>query len=124
LKLIVAGPFAQLSPLRSICAVAVDIRRADLRRSRTKVSDVCTIVDGGDVWCWSDAQADYTNDLSIPAKVEGLNSIVQVEGESTACALDANGAVFCWGDGDAYEIGDGEFHGDRAVTPAPVLSFP
>jgi Regulator of chromosome condensation (RCC1) repeat len=90
----------------------------------TKVSDMCAIVGGGDVWCWSDAEADKTNDLSIPARVEGLSNIVQVVGESTACALDTNGAVFCWGDGGAYEIGDGEFHGDSVVTPAAVLSLP
>ncbi|MEO8551247.1 MAG: hypothetical protein ABI678_14795 [Kofleriaceae bacterium] len=88
------------------------------------VSDMCAVLDGGDVWCWSDAKLSYEKSLAIPEKVEGASNIVQVVGEATVCVLDGNGAVFCWGDGGAYNIGDGVFYGGRAEKPTPVLSLP
>ncbi|HEY0251847.1 MAG TPA: hypothetical protein VGC41_09990 [Kofleriaceae bacterium] len=89
----------------------------------TYVSDLCAIA-SGDVWCWSTPRTAASGDPATPAIVDGVSNIVQVEGDATTCAVDTNGAVFCWGEGPNFELGDGIERAGSVTEPVPVLSFP
>ncbi|MFT3700586.1 MAG: hypothetical protein QM831_46005 [Kofleriaceae bacterium] len=106
------GPFQeQLSPVNIL----------DVPASATNVSAMCAVA-SGDVWCW--AGSSTSSDPSTPAKVAGLANITQISGDISPCALDGNGAVFCWGEGANYQLGDGHAYDATVTTPVAVLSFP
>jgi alpha-tubulin suppressor-like RCC1 family protein len=68
---------------------------------------------GGQVWCWgADAQGELgdgeATDQPVPqpAQVTGLANVVAIDlGEYHSCALDGDGAVWCWGRNKDEEIG-------------------
>lgn len=63
-------------------------------------STACAIA-RGDVYCWGDNSLGLTTGPALratPTRVEGLSDVVEVGvGQLIACALDASGAVYCWG---------------------------
>jgi hypothetical protein len=72
------------------------------------------------VWCWSGpwktALTESTGPsawryLSVPAKVIGLGDVTQIVmgREDFACALERDGTVWCFGENDVGQLGDGTF---------------
>ena len=79
----------------------------------------CAVVDDGHVWCWGDNSGaqlglapsppeTYVRDNQphpIPTQVALVDQIVRVDvGQENACALRADGKVYCWGGNDSYEL--------------------
>jgi alpha-tubulin suppressor-like RCC1 family protein len=89
-------------------------------------SHACTVRDAGDVVCWgSNSHGQVgTGTLSeaviFPVQVSGLPSRVTrlATGTRHTCALMDSGAVWCWGDNDDGELGDGTTAG--RARPAAV----
>jgi alpha-tubulin suppressor-like RCC1 family protein len=75
--------------------------------------------DDGTVWAWGDnTYAELgdgsTNDRAVPARVQGLPTIVAVAAGTTwALALDNTGHVWAWGDNSLGQVGDGSSYGYR-----------
>jgi cysteine-rich repeat protein len=76
---------------------------------------VCAIL-GGDVWCWGDNANSQMGPASLPPadelmplQITGLPAnISQVEGGyDHTCAIDGVGSVWCWGDNDNRQLGQG-----------------
>ena len=90
---------------------------------------VCTIVDSGDLLCWGDNQTRQLGRSSpephsaTPAPVDGLGSVTVVHtgwgGHS--CAGTADG-LYCWGDGEHGQIGDGR-SGNDAIAGSATLAL-
>ncbi|MFI5308508.1 MAG: RCC1 domain-containing protein, partial [Polyangiales bacterium] len=85
---------------------------------------------GGGVYCWgADDLGQLGNgggagdpDSLTAVAVASLSSIVQVAaGQNHACAVTAQGAVYCWGAGGAGQLGDGG-NADR-YAPSQVLGI-
>jgi len=58
-----------------------------------------------------------STDILTPAKVVGLNNVVQIAtGSSFTCALLSNGAVECWGDNQFDQLGTGS----TSLNPQPI----
>ncbi len=100
--------------------VAVDTKGALARQSLTQISAgwlfACAVDAAGAAYCWG--EGDLGSDLassSVPVAVDtsGVlagHKVSQISaGLGEACALDAAGAAFCWGDADYGELGDGIF---------------
>jgi alpha-tubulin suppressor-like RCC1 family protein len=106
----------------------VPTRVPQLQEGVTSVSvgnwSACAIRDGA-ASCWGgfDRKGELGNNSTTgsntPVPVQGLASgvgQVSVGSASFACALKNNGGVMCWGNGEAGELGSGQF----AVSPVPV----
>jgi alpha-tubulin suppressor-like RCC1 family protein len=86
----------------------------------------CAIHNGGEVWCWGENRRGNLGDgtttnraTARPVKSHdgmGLLSDVTViaTGDHHACALAANGGVWCWGSNGAGQLGDGTWD-DRSL---------
>jgi alpha-tubulin suppressor-like RCC1 family protein len=79
------------------------------------------------VWCWSgqwmtslteSTGPSTARDLSVPAKVKGLADVTQVVmgQHDFAYALNRDGSVWCFGDNDVGQLGDGTF----VTRPGPA----
>jgi alpha-tubulin suppressor-like RCC1 family protein len=88
----------------------------------------CALLETGSVRCWGtdhegeigDGGALSTNAL-VPTPVSGLSSAVQVvAGSEHTCALLSGGAMRCWGNDDAGQIGDGFLGVNAETTPVAV----
>lgn len=87
----------------------------------------CAVSDAGAVTCWGRNDKGQlgdggTTDRSNPALVLGLNTgfVAVVAAEDTTCAQRADGALFCWGDNELGEVGDGTTTQRR--TPVFVMN--
>jgi alpha-tubulin suppressor-like RCC1 family protein len=98
--------------------------RVDALQTRTLVEITtgddhsCAIDDQGAVWCWGD---DAHGQLGAPGLGASTSTPVQVStatgmtdpvvdiaaGGDTTCAATATGKLYCWGQGDQGEVGDG-----------------
>jgi len=87
----------------------------------------CALTAGGEARCWG--RNDFgqlgngtTVNVSYPVFVQGLNSGVAAisSGWGHTCALTSGGAVWCWGNNENGQLGDGTTT-DR-VTPVVVIS--
>jgi alpha-tubulin suppressor-like RCC1 family protein len=86
----------------------------------------CALDDEGQVWCWGGNSqgtlglgTSYQQDPSrmVPTLVPGLSDIVRISAKnSSVCAIDEQGAVWCWGDTN-YLFPAG--HSPSAVSRAP-----
>jgi alpha-tubulin suppressor-like RCC1 family protein len=90
--------------------------------------DTCALREGGGVRCWgANRFGEIGNGVeggaaSPPADVVGLTRVTSLAlGGHDACAIDGEGAVFCWGLGDKGEHGDGT-HATRS-TPVRVVGI-
>jgi alpha-tubulin suppressor-like RCC1 family protein len=88
----------------------------------------CLIDDRGQVWCWGANARGQLGDGSTVARgtprvVTGLPSpAVEVGARwDHTCARLEGGAVWCWGQNDLAQIGDGTPIGTDALTPVPVM---
>lgn len=81
----------------------------------TEDSGTCATLSDGSIYCWGQSRggrfgsgAPEEGDDILPTRVEGVEHAVQVSlGSDSACAVTALGEVFCWGDGEAGQLGDG-----------------
>jgi len=90
----------------------------------------CTLDDVGTVRCWGAGGAGdvaNTSDSTTPLVVDATNmgSATQVwvgrsSQYSLSCALDADGAAWCWGGGGMGSCGNGTFALGTCDTPVPV----
>lgn len=108
-------------PVLTPVAVLDDVERFDLGAIVS-----CAIRRGGETWCWG---ADNHGQLGDgpppvdrklpPARVVGLDDAVEIQAyDDHACARTAAGRAFCWGEGNAGQLGNGTLS-DR-VEPTPV----
>jgi alpha-tubulin suppressor-like RCC1 family protein len=89
----------------------------------------CVVLHEGTVWCWGaqgSGQTGVSNPPSTgtptPAKIAGLSQIVDVQGGvGFYCALDAAGAVWCWGDNTYGQLGmtGGVNCNKKSCSPTP-----
>ncbi|HNZ03960.1 MAG TPA: hypothetical protein PLY68_09800 [Myxococcota bacterium] len=84
----------------------------------------CTTIAAGGAWCWGfnalgQLGAGNMNSTTTPIQVTSLNVPLQqiTAGRNHTCALTGEGQVFCWGAGDAGQLGTGSTH---SPTPAQV----
>lgn len=93
----------------------------------------CVVRAGGAVTCWGSnltgQLGDGTTDtraMPVDAMIDGVVAIGAGghadDGGGFSCAIDAAGAVSCWGESDLGRLGDGGYV-DRG-TPAPVIGLP
>lgn len=80
-------------------------------------SFACAVVASGAVRCWNEGDVGQLGDgmsndsNTTPVDVTGLSGVVQLSaGARHVCAIDAQQAVWCWGDGEFGQLGDGIFH--------------
>jgi alpha-tubulin suppressor-like RCC1 family protein len=90
---------------------------------------VCAVEQSGAVKCWGDGSAGALGNgelaiSSLPVQVHGLTSgwTAVSAGAVSACALDAAGAVSCWGYAADGELGDGP--PDSSVEPTSLVPVP
>jgi alpha-tubulin suppressor-like RCC1 family protein len=77
----------------------------------------CALVANGAVQCWGEGDVGQLGDglendsNTTPASVPGLSDVVQLSaGARHACALRSDQSLWCWGDGQYGQLGDGVFH--------------
>lgn len=80
-------------------------------------SFACAVVAGGAVRCWNEGDVGQLGDgmsndsNTTPVDVAGLSGVVQLSaGARHVCAIDTQQAVWCWGDGEFGQLGDGVAH--------------
>jgi len=88
----------------------------------------CAVEVSGAVKCWGNGSAGALGNgelaiSPIPVQVQGLTSgVVAVSaGAVSACALDADGKVVCWGYAADGELGNGAAEADSGVGPTSLV---
>src|SRR5262249_36192764 len=83
----------------------------------------CAITTDGRLWCWGansfgQLGEDTTNDRLAPQPVSAiLNTVAEVElGTTSTCARKNDGTLWCWGNNDSGQLGDGTY----TVKKAPI----
>ncbi len=91
-------------------------------------SHTCAVTTAGAMQCWGwnnsgQLGSGGTTSASTPQPVTGLGSGVaaMAGGLNQTCALTTAGAVQCWGDNSAYQLGNGS--NANASTPQPVTGL-
>ncbi|MGK5083654.1 putative Ig domain-containing protein [Bdellovibrionota bacterium FG-1] len=91
----------------------------------------CAVSSSGGVYCWGDnfrgdLGNNSTTESNTPVQVLGvggsgfLSGIVAIEArQAHSCALSSSGAVYCWGDNGAGQLGNGST--TESDTPVAVL---
>ncbi len=92
----------------------------------------CAVDVNQDLWCWGSNGfgelglgyvSDATAPVTVPTRVESLSSVVFVSvsrGYSNVCAVVYGGTVWCWGQGESGQLGNGTTPAYSA-TPVQVL---
>ena len=89
-----------------------------LTQISTGAHHACALDAAGRAYCWGwnfygELGDGTTTDSSVPVAVDhsgvlaGKTLTKLASGDSSACALDASGAAYCWGNNDAGQLGDG-----------------
>lgn len=86
----------------------------------------CVVMTDKSVWCWGASPGVAPGTVtSTPVRVTALSDIAGVSiGLDHACAIDAQGMIYCWGRNDHGQLGDGTTasHPEPAVVPnLPVM---
>ncbi len=88
----------------------------------------CALTTAGAAYCWGRNTVGTvgdgsTTDRLTPTPVQGLGSGVAAlaAGRSQACALTTAGAVYCWGENNTGQLGDGSTV--NRATPTPVAGL-
>ena len=91
-------------------------------------SDSCALDSSGAVYCWGNndhgqlGDGNFTSSetpVAVGGALAGLTLTQIGVGDNYACAVDSAGAVYCWGDNDEGELGDGS-EGPIAGSNVPV----
>jgi len=106
--------------------VVIDLQGA-VRVLAAGKQHTCAALDDGTVWCWGDnasgqlgSPASAFTETATPVQVPGLSGVSDVSaGDAFSCALDGNGAVWCWGDNMHGELGDGT--GTSSASPVQAV---
>lgn len=90
----------------------------------------CGVETGGAAWCWGqgwagqlgDGSWGLTNHSTVPVEVSlpGVAALMAGAGWAHSCGLVAGGAVKCWGNGEAGQLGTGALVGSASPTPAAL----
>jgi cysteine-rich repeat protein len=88
----------------------------------------CAIRANGSVWCWGDNLEDQMGpqslpniDVPTPLEVTGLPPVVELQaGDDHVCVIDGVGQVWCWGDNDNRQLGQGGTGTTDSPTPLTV----
>lgn len=91
----------------------------------------CALTTAGAVWCWGENAAGQVGDATAgsprlaPAQVSNLGgtAVDIVAGGAHACAVLASGAVRCWGDNSAGQLGMGGADYTARDAPATVTAL-
>lgn len=96
-------------------------------------NDTCAVESDGSVWCWGWNHLSESNPSSratvwVPTRVSGLTTSIRslALGDASSCVLDAEGAVFCWGDSFAGGLGGSSVSATAATAataPGGAASF-
>ncbi|MFO0660582.1 MAG: Ig-like domain-containing protein [Polyangiaceae bacterium] len=94
-------------------------------------SHTCALDSAGKAWCWgwnffgqigNGQVLPTTASQSTPAAVSGDHSFVSITtGLYHSCAIDTEGAAWCWGDQDGGELGNGVSDPGPVSSPTKVL---
>ena len=85
----------------------------------------CAVTSAGVVWCWGANWAGQLGDgtntsrltpVSVSPRLPPLDVIAVTAGDGHTCAVTRAGAVWCWGDNRAGQLGDGT----TTTRPTPV----
>ncbi len=87
----------------------------------------CALVVDGSLWCWGFTglgQLGYvpgSDAVTHPVRMSGLPTVAAVDlGRGHTCAVDVNGAVWCWGLNSHGQVGDGNVEPDGPGIPFPL----
>lgn len=90
---------------------------------------ICALKSNGDVYCWGrnhrgQLGIGYTNNVvNVPTKVLGLSKVTSISAERYhSCATTSDGKVWCWGDNDYAEVGNGSV-GGSITDPVQVSNI-
>ena len=94
-------------------------------------SSSCAAVQGGSLYCWGRNNVGQlgigtTEDSNVPVEVTALGSGVRAfsSGYRNVCAIDAEGALYCWGSNFYGALGDGsEEDSSTPVRVGGVLAY-
>jgi alpha-tubulin suppressor-like RCC1 family protein len=96
----------------------------EIRQVATGADHTCAITGDGDVQCWGRNDQGQLGSgatgpsVSAPQAVPGLSDVIDLAaGGDTTCALDEDGAAWCWGSDGAGQVGDG---GGAAGSPVTL----
>ena len=85
----------------------------------------CALTSSGEVWCWGRnsngelGNGEMGTQITTPTRVPGINdATLLAAGRRHTCVVRAGAALWCWGDNEFGQLGDGTTS-DRA-TPAVV----
>lgn len=119
------GQLGDGSIIRRLTPVTVTGLGSGVQAIASGDSHTCALTAAGAVMCWGDNSHGQLGDGTItqrltPVPVAGLGSGVHgiAAGGDHACALTTAGAVYCWGDNVAGQLGDGTT--TQRHTPVPV----
>jgi alpha-tubulin suppressor-like RCC1 family protein len=81
---------------------------------RTSTNRSCAIEDDGEAFCWGINGLDYLGvgdepeDVVSPTEVLGDRTYIGIDvGSSFGCAMDVGWTLYCWGQNDGGQLGDG-----------------
>ncbi|MDQ3034342.1 MAG: MopE-related protein [Myxococcota bacterium] len=91
------------------------------------LAHACALRDDGGVWCWGDdangqlgrGTLGGASSIAAPIVSTGTPYVAVTAGSRFTCAITSAGAVECWGDDAAGQLGDGAASGPRG-TPIAV----
>ncbi|HEX4460960.1 MAG TPA: hypothetical protein VIA18_23430 [Polyangia bacterium] len=113
----------------------VPIEVAGLEHSVASVAvgsnTTCVIKNDHSLWCWGASyngqlDAGGTGNVLTPAPIIGLEGtkIAAISLLTDQCALDEDGAVYCWGDNQNGALGQGDLVSRYTPTPVSALTAP